>query len=43
MRRDDPYGKAVVPNRKELPVGTLRSIIRDAGLNVDEFIEYLEM
>ncbi len=28
----------VVPNHTELAKGTLRSIIRKAGLNVDEFI-----
>lgn len=28
---------AVIPNRKEVPRGTLRAIIREAGLTVDEF------
>ncbi len=41
MRRDNPYGKAVVPNHKTLKPGTLRSIIRDAGLTVDEFVALL--
>ncbi len=39
MRRDDPYCKVVVPNHSEIKKGTLRSIIRDAGLTVDKFIE----
>jgi predicted RNA binding protein YcfA (HicA-like mRNA interferase family) len=30
-----------VPQHKELSVGTLRSLIRAAGLSVDEFIELL--
>ena len=30
-----------VPNRKELPKGTLRSLIRDAGLTVEEFSRLL--
>lgn len=42
MRRDHPYAKTVVPQRKELSSGTLRKIIRDAGLTVDQFIELLE-
>lgn len=37
LRRDDPYAKVVVPERRELAKGTLRRIIRDAGLTVDEF------
>lgn len=41
MRRDDPYAKTVVPQRRELPTGTLRRIIRDAGLTVDEFVTLL--
>lgn len=41
LRRDDPYAKTVVPNHKELKVGTLRGIIRDANLSVDEFLELL--
>jgi predicted RNA binding protein YcfA (HicA-like mRNA interferase family) len=31
-----------VPNRKEVPRGTLRAIIREAGLKVEEFLELLE-
>jgi predicted RNA binding protein YcfA (HicA-like mRNA interferase family) len=41
LRRDDPYAKVVVPERRELPTGTLRRILRDAGLTVDEFIALL--
>lgn len=39
--RDEPYAKVVVPERRQLPKGTLRRIIRDAGLTVDEFVELL--
>lgn len=28
-----------IPQHKELSVGTLRSLIRNAGLTVDEFLE----
>ncbi|MCU0476953.1 MAG: type II toxin-antitoxin system HicA family toxin [Anaerolineae bacterium] len=38
MRRDNPYGKVVVPNHNQISKGTLRAIIRDANPTVDEFI-----
>ena len=38
LRRDNPLTQVVVPNHKELDKGTLRSIIREARLEVDEFI-----
>lgn len=41
MQRDDPYAAAVVPLHKEVKPGTLRAIIRQAGLTVDEFVELL--
>jgi len=31
----------VVPDHKELPKGTLRAIIRQAGLSVDDFAALL--
>jgi len=41
LRRDDPFGQVVVPDHKELDRGTLRSIIRHAGLSVEEFLNHL--
>ncbi|MBD1924212.1 type II toxin-antitoxin system HicA family toxin [Microcoleus sp. FACHB-831] len=41
LRRDDPFAQVVVPDHRELDTGTLRAIIRDAGLSVDEFIELM--
>jgi predicted RNA binding protein YcfA (HicA-like mRNA interferase family) len=41
MRRDDPYAQVVVPYHKELDSGTLRAIIRHAGLTIDEFVALL--
>lgn len=32
-----PHRRAVVPDHKEVARGTLRSIIRETGLTVDEF------
>ena len=41
LRRDLPYAQVVVPNPDELDRGTLRAIIRSAGLNLEQFIELL--
>ncbi len=37
-----PHRRAVVPNRKEVPRGTLRVIIREVGLTVEEFERLLD-
>ena len=39
LRRDKPFAQVVVPDHKELDRGTLRGIIRQAGLSVDDFIK----
>ncbi|MBI5960656.1 MAG: type II toxin-antitoxin system HicA family toxin [Chloroflexi bacterium] len=41
VRRDNPLAQTVVPDHKELAPGTLRRIIRDAGLSVEEFLALL--
>lgn len=41
LRRDDPFAQVVVPDHKELDRGTLRAIIRQTGLSVNEFIKFL--
>ncbi len=41
MRRDDPFAQVVVPNHRVLDRGTLRAIIRQAGLSAAEFLELL--
>jgi predicted RNA binding protein YcfA (HicA-like mRNA interferase family) len=41
LRRHNPFAQVVVPDHKELDRGTLRSIIRHAGLSVDEFVALL--
>lgn len=41
LRRDEPPSRVVVPNHPEISKGTLRGIIRDAGLAVDEFVQLL--
>jgi predicted RNA binding protein YcfA (HicA-like mRNA interferase family) len=37
LRRDSPFAQVVVPDHKELDRGTLRAILRQAGLSVDQF------
>ena len=37
LRRDEPFAQVVVPDHRELDRGTLRAIIRQAGLSVEEF------
>lgn len=39
--RDEPFAEVVVPNHKTLDKGTLRAIIRQVELEVDEFIQLL--
>jgi predicted RNA binding protein YcfA (HicA-like mRNA interferase family) len=39
--RDDPFAEVVIPDHKTLDKGTLRAIIRQVGLDVDEFIKLL--
>lgn len=41
LRREDPFAQVVVPDHKELDRGTLRAIIRQAGLGVEEFVKLL--
>ncbi len=36
-----PYRRLVVPVHKSLAKGTLRSLIRESGLTVDEFVAFL--
>lgn len=41
LRRNSPFAQLVVPDHKELDRGTLRAIIRQAGISVDKFISFL--
>jgi predicted RNA binding protein YcfA (HicA-like mRNA interferase family) len=38
MRRDDPFAQVVVPDHKEIDRGTLRAIVRQAGLQPEDFL-----
>lgn len=39
--RDDPVAQLTVPDHREIRPGTLRAIIRQAGLTVEEFTRLL--
>jgi predicted RNA binding protein YcfA (HicA-like mRNA interferase family) len=41
LRRDNPFAQVVIPDHKELDRGTLRAIIRQANLTVEEFTNLL--
>jgi predicted RNA binding protein YcfA (HicA-like mRNA interferase family) len=41
VRKTPPPSQTTIPNHKELDRGTLRAIIRQAGLTVDEFMALL--
>jgi predicted RNA binding protein YcfA (HicA-like mRNA interferase family) len=41
LRRDDPFRQLVVPDHKQLDRGTLRSILRQASLEVRDLLELL--
>ena len=41
LRRDDPFAQVVVPDHKELDRGTLRAILRQAGIGVEDFVKLL--
>ncbi len=36
-----PYRRLTVPNHRELAKGTLRSLVRQAGLTIEQFRELL--
>lgn len=38
---DPPHRRLTIPNHSEIAKGTLRSILRDAGLSVEEIKEIL--
>ena len=41
LRREDPFCQVVVPDHPELDRGTLRAIIRDAQLTVEDIVRLL--
>jgi predicted RNA binding protein YcfA (HicA-like mRNA interferase family) len=41
LRRDDPHARVVVPDHGQIRAGTLRRIVSDAGLTVEQFLALL--
>jgi predicted RNA binding protein YcfA (HicA-like mRNA interferase family) len=41
LRRTDPPARVVVPDHKALRVGTLRSILNNAGMTVEDLLKLL--
>jgi len=41
MRRPQPSARVVVPDHKHLRAGTLRHILNDAGLNIEDLLKLL--
>ena len=41
MRRAEPYARVVVPDHRVLRAGTLRQIISDAGVSVEDLLRLL--
>lgn len=41
LKRDKPFAQLMVPDHEELDRGTLRAIIRQADLTVEQFVELL--
>jgi predicted RNA binding protein YcfA (HicA-like mRNA interferase family) len=41
LRRDDPFAQTTVPNHRELDRGTLRAILRQTGISVEDFTRLL--
>ncbi len=41
LRRDEPYARVVMPDHKQLRPGTLRKILHEAGLTVEDLMALL--
>ena len=41
LRRNDPFAQTVVPDHRQIDRGTLRAILRQANLTVDELLKLL--
>ena len=39
LRRADPYGRVVVPNHKRIRPGTLRHILNEAAMTLEQLLE----
>jgi predicted RNA binding protein YcfA (HicA-like mRNA interferase family) len=39
LRRDSPYARVVVPDHKQVRPGTLRQILSEAGMTVEQLLD----
>ena len=39
--KDSPHRRLTIPNHKEISKGTLKAIIKEAGLTIEEFENFL--
>ena len=42
LRRTDPFAQTTVPDHRTLDRGTLRAILRQASIGIDEFVRLLD-
>ena len=41
LRRESPHARVVVPNHRNLRIGTLRTILHEANLTAEQLLELL--
>jgi predicted RNA binding protein YcfA (HicA-like mRNA interferase family) len=41
LRRDEPFSQTVVPNHRRIDRGTLRAILRQTGITIEELVGLL--
>ncbi len=41
LRRENPFAQVVVPDHSELDTGTLRAILRQAGITTEQLLDVL--
>ena len=41
LRRTDPFAQTVVPNHRHIDRGTLRAILRQTGISVEDLLKAL--
>jgi predicted RNA binding protein YcfA (HicA-like mRNA interferase family) len=41
MRRESPHARVVVPNHRNLRIGTLRTILHEANVTVEQLLDLL--
>ena len=41
MRRENPFTQIVIPDHKVLDRSTLRGIIKNSGISIDEFLKLI--